>query len=74
MRTNSSGHQLRRLRRLKSLTQAQLGARVGVAWQTVQKWERGDRRLLMHWLPKLARALDCPIEDFLPPPPRRGSD
>ncbi len=37
-------NRLRELRRAKLLTQKELAERVGVWYQTVQGWERGERR------------------------------
>jgi transcriptional regulator with XRE-family HTH domain len=50
------GQVLRRLREAKGLTQAELGALVGVDQATVARWEAGARPRLRHRLP-LAEAL-----------------
>ena len=36
------GKQIAQLRTDKGLTQAELGERIGVSFQAVSKWERGD--------------------------------
>ncbi|MGG5810997.1 helix-turn-helix domain-containing protein [Falsiroseomonas sp. CW058] len=51
------GARLRQLRRLRRLSQTELGERIGVTYQQVQKYERGQNRLPARLLPRLVRVL-----------------
>ena len=64
-RTNDSP--IARLRIARGLTQAQLADLVGCYQQAVNKWETGKRKPGMQSLIKLARALDCSIDDLIRP-------
>ena len=48
---------LKALRRRKHLTQKELGALVGVSWQTIRSWEDGTIQPRRGHIPKLAEAL-----------------
>lgn len=53
-------------RRLSAgLTQSELGARIGVTFQQVQKYEKGTNRVAASTLLRIADALACPVTDFL---------
>lgn len=58
------GRRLRRRRRLLGLTQQQLGDRVGVRFQQIQKYECGANRLSAARLWSLAEALETPVSYF----------
>ncbi|EKY25573.1 DNA-binding helix-turn-helix protein [Brevundimonas diminuta 470-4] len=58
------GRRLRRRRRLLGLTQQQLGDRVGVRFQQIQKYECGANRLSAARLWELAEALETPVTYF----------
>jgi transcriptional regulator with XRE-family HTH domain len=60
------GARLRRFREASGLSQTELGEKLGVSYQQVQKYERGVSRLSVDTLLRLARALDQPIAAFLP--------
>ena len=60
------GAKVRRLREAAKLSQTELGDKLGVSYQQVQKYERGVSRLSVDTLLRLARALDQPIAAFLP--------
>jgi transcriptional regulator with XRE-family HTH domain len=51
------GARIRHLRRLRRLSQGELGELIGVTYQQVQKYERGQNRLPARLLPQLARIL-----------------
>ncbi len=52
------GPRLAYLRRQAGLTQSQLAERLGVrSYQTIQKWEKGERTLTYRYMVKIARAL-----------------
>lgn len=53
------------LRLAKGWTQEQLAAEVGCLRGDISRWERGVRRPNTGSAIKLARALDCKIEDLL---------
>ncbi len=58
------GRRLRRRRRLLGLTQQQLGDRVGIRFQQVQKYECGANRISAARLWELAEALETPVSYF----------
>jgi DNA-binding XRE family transcriptional regulator len=49
------------------LSQAELGARVNATQQIVSYWERGVYTPSADYLPALADALGCPMEDLFTP-------
>jgi len=59
------GRRLRVRRRQLDLTQAELGRRVGVSFQQIQKYECAAQRMTVTTLWKLARALDTEPDYFL---------
>lgn len=52
------------LRLAKGMTQQQLAEAVGCLRGDISRWERGERRPSIGSAIKLARALDCKIEDL----------
>lgn len=58
------GRRLRQRRWFLGLTQAQVGERVGIKFQQVQKYETGQNRISASRLWELAQALDAPISYF----------
>ena len=69
------GRRLRRRRRLLGLTQQQLGDRIGIRFQQIQKYECGANRISAARLWELAEALQTPVSPAptrrWPPPPDR---
>jgi transcriptional regulator with XRE-family HTH domain len=54
-----------RLRRVEQkMSQAELGAMLGVSFQQVQKYEKGNNRVGAHRLELIAEALDVPVSFF----------
>lgn len=53
------------LRNSKNMTQADLGERIGVSFQAVSKWERGETLPDISILPNLADILDSTIDYIL---------
>jgi len=53
------------LRTNKNMTQADLGERIGVSFQAVSKWERGETLPDISILPNLADVLDTTIDYIL---------
>lgn len=58
------GQRLRRRRWMLGLTQSQLGDRVGIKFQQVQKYETGQNRISASRLWDLANAVEAPISYF----------
>ncbi|RJF87799.1 helix-turn-helix domain-containing protein [Oleomonas cavernae] len=62
-------NRLAELRRRAGLTQDQLAERAETGRSQIVKLERGERRLTVDWMLRLARALNCEPKDLLPPEP-----
>jgi transcriptional regulator with XRE-family HTH domain len=60
------GPKIKKLRKQAGLSQTDLGEKLGVSYQQVQKYERGVSKLSVEALLRLARALDQPIGALLP--------
>jgi transcriptional regulator with XRE-family HTH domain len=58
------GRRLRTQRLTKGLSQTQLGAKIGVTFQQVQKYENGVNRIGAGRLSRIAEALDVPVTFF----------
>lgn len=59
------GRRLRDLRALRGVSQEELAKRLGVAFQQVQKYERGQNRIGASRLVEIAHLLGVPPSDFL---------
>lgn len=59
------GKQIADLRKAKRLTQADLGERLGVTFQAVSKWERGEALPDTAILPDLAAVLETTADNLL---------
>ncbi len=64
------GARLRRRRRLLGMSQTKLGEAIGLAFQQVQKYERGANRISASRLFTLSRVFDVPVEYFFDDMPR----
>ena len=60
------GKRLRAQRYRLGLSQAEVGARVGVSFQQIHKYECGKSRISAYVLTKLAAVLSAPLGDLLP--------
>ena len=58
--------ELRRYRRAKRFTQEQLAAAAGVTARTIRSIEKGVSEPRYGTQDRIARALDCPIDDVFP--------
>ncbi|MBI1308393.1 MAG: helix-turn-helix domain-containing protein [Proteobacteria bacterium] len=58
------GLRLRLRRNMLGLSQDKLGSAIGVSFQMVQKYERGDCRVGASRLMKIAQSLDVPVSWF----------
>ena len=65
MDTSKIAEQISILRKNKGLTQNDLGERVGVSFQAVSKWERGETLPDIAVLPDLAKVLETSIDNIL---------
>ncbi len=59
------GEQIAALRKAKGLTQSELGERIGVSFQAVSKWERGETLPDITLLPDLAKILETTVDFIL---------
>lgn len=59
------GERIRAMRRLRMMTQSDLGRQLGITFQQVQKYERGRNRLSVAMLLHIARILCVPPELLL---------
>ncbi len=65
-------NRIKELRRRRGLTQDSLGKLVGTGRSQIVKLERGERRLTVEWMRRLARALECHPADLLSSEPEAG--
>ncbi len=65
MNTRKIAEQISVYRKNKGLTQSELGERVGVSFQAVSKWERGETLPDITVLPDLAKVLETSIDNIL---------
>ena len=65
MDMNAVGRQIADLRRAKRMTQADLGERLGITFQAVSKWERGETLPDTAILPELAAVLETTADNIL---------
>ncbi len=73
MNASEVGKQIQLLRKVKGLTQNELGERLGVSFQAVSKWERGETLPDTALLPDLAAVLETSIDNILLGSQRVGS-
>lgn len=59
------GNQITELRKIKGLTQSELGERLCISFQAVSKWERGETLPDTAILPDLARVLETTMDFIL---------
>ena len=65
MNIQKIGKFILKMRRLKNITQKQLGERLNVSYQAVSKWERGETLPDTMLLPDLASILDTSVDNIL---------
>ena len=65
MNIDKVAKQISILRKSKGLTQNDLGERIGVSFQAVSKWERGEALPDVAVLPDLAKVLETSIDNIL---------
>lgn len=59
------GQNIRRLRRERNLTQEEVAAHLGISFQSISKWERGDGYPDITMLPALANYFGTSVDDLL---------
>jgi transcriptional regulator with XRE-family HTH domain len=59
------GARIRRFREQAGLSQTELGDKLGVSYQQIQKYERGANRVSVETLVRLGRILNHPLVAFL---------
>lgn len=67
------GENLKRQRRLRELTQEQLASILGVSFQSVSKWERGDGYPDIEMLPTIANCFGITVDELIGMNEIRGS-
>ena len=65
MNIKKVGEQIAVLRKAKGITQNELGERIGVSFQAVSKWERGETLPDITLLPDLAKILETTTDYIL---------
>lgn len=60
------GGKIRLRRNAVSMSQETLGAKIGVTFQQVQKYEKGTNRVSISRGLQIAKVLECKLTDFLP--------
>jgi transcriptional regulator with XRE-family HTH domain len=61
------GERLASVRRARRVSQAELGRRIERSRTTIANLEGGDQNVQLHQVYSIAKALDMPIEELLPP-------
>lgn len=59
------GENIRRLRRERELTQEEVAAHLGISFQSISKWERGDGYPDITMLPSLANYFDVSVDELI---------
>jgi transcriptional regulator with XRE-family HTH domain len=70
MGQNQRMNRVREWRHRRELSIEELARRSRTTPSQISKLERGQRRLTVEWLGRLAKALGCRSEDLLPPEPQ----
>ncbi|MCB9979577.1 MAG: helix-turn-helix transcriptional regulator [Rhodospirillales bacterium] len=60
------GQNIRKLRRIKGLSQKQVGDTLGITYQQVQKYEKGQNRIPADFLILLQNLFNVPYSELLP--------
>lgn len=60
------GKNIRAKRKAKNISQEKLGELLNYSDESISAFERGDREPGLYTAFKMARALDCEVEDFRP--------
>lgn len=68
------GQKIREARLLRNLSQEKLSKQLGITYQQLQKYEKGDNRISASRLYHLASILDRPVSYFFVEPSTENSD
>jgi transcriptional regulator with XRE-family HTH domain len=68
------GATIRARRKALGLSQTELGRRVGITFQQIQKYERGTNRVSASTLYEIAETLAMPVAEFFPASGKRKQD
>ena len=60
------GERIRHLRKAGKHSQVELGAKVGMPYQQIQKYESGANRVSAAMLLAISKALNVPVSSFYP--------
>lgn len=72
LRPNRLRNNLRKVRCDRGLTLEEVAARLGAAYNTIARYEKGERGLSLEWTLKIARAIGCHPVEILPDEFREG--
>lgn len=61
----TTGQLIKAARRKAGMTQKELGAKLGVAYQTLAQWENDLRNPKLDTLQRIASALGVPVQDLI---------
>lgn len=61
----TTGQLIKAARRKAGMTQKELGAKLGVAYQTLAQWENDLRNPKLDTLQRIAAALGVPVQDLI---------
>lgn len=59
------GYKLKKLRRNRDLTQEEVAAHIGISYQAISKWERGDGYPDITMLPTLANYFEVSVDELI---------
>ncbi|MBI5356670.1 helix-turn-helix transcriptional regulator [Candidatus Collierbacteria bacterium] len=63
--SNLVGRRMKRVRKVKGLTQEEIADRLGIHWTTYGRIERGESNISLRGLYKIAKVLKVKLRDFL---------
>lgn len=66
MESQKVGENIKKIRRVRGVTQAELSQAIGVNRATIARYESGGIQLSMEMAIKIANALGCSVGDFYP--------
>jgi len=65
MNIKKIGEEIRRIRTLRGYSQETLAEKIGVSYQQIQKYEKGDSELKINRLESIAEALEVPLLELI---------
>jgi transcriptional regulator with XRE-family HTH domain len=65
MNIDKIGEEIRKIRLLRGYSQEALAEKIGVSYQQIQKYEKGDSELKINRLESIAEALDVPLFELI---------